>query len=110
MGDISTPAPSWQDIAARKRRQRDAHIPIEWRVDVAKYEGLNSLLHVPQDCGLLSERELKITEQHDAVAIVEKIRDGVFTVEDVITAFCKRAAIIQQVVRGTRLIGSYERC
>lgn len=55
------------------------------------------MLRVPRDCGLLSERELNITEQHDAVAIVEKIRDGVFTVEDVVTAFCKRAAIVQQV-------------
>jgi amidase len=57
-----------------------------------------NVLQVPRECGLLSDRELNITEKYDAVALVEALAAGAFTAEEVAVAFCKRAAIAQQLV------------
>ena len=55
-------------------------------------------MEVPLTCGILSETELKITSDYDATALLEKLRSGVWSVEEVTVAFCKRAAIAQQLV------------
>jgi len=56
------------------------------------------VLDVPRSCGILSEREIKITEDYDAVAIIAGIKAGELSAEEVTVAFCKRAAIAQQLV------------
>jgi len=55
-------------------------------------------MDVPRTCGILSEKELDITENYDATALVEKMAKGEFKSVEVVTAFCKRAAIAQQCV------------
>ena len=99
MGDTAPKEQSWKLIASAKQRQRDARIRPEWMIDPIHYRGRRNVLDVPSTCGVLSSKELKITSDYDAVDIVERMRDGVYTVEEVVTAFCKRAAVAQQVVR-----------
>ncbi len=89
---------SWQEIAAQKQAQRDAVIPPAWRLDVHKYRSRSNLLKVPVECGILSDRQIDITSNYDAVDLLARMRDGIFSVEEVVTAFCARAAIAQQLV------------
>jgi amidase len=49
-------------------------------------------------CGVLNARELEITESSDAVEIIEKLRSKEWSAVEVTTAFCKRAAVAQQLV------------
>lgn len=88
----------WRSIAERKQLKREAAIPQEWRIDSSQYSRLQNVLAVPTTCGLLSSKELAITSDYDAVALVEKLRARRFSAEEVVTAFCKRAAIAQQLV------------
>ena len=90
--------PTWQDICTVKRKNRDNAIPAAWKIP--NLEALTELnvLKVPSDCGILTSEEVSITTEYDAVGIVEAIREKLFTAEAVTTAFCKRAAIAQQLV------------
>ncbi|KAJ0420818.1 amidase signature domain-containing protein [Aspergillus carlsbadensis] len=89
---------SWQEKAAAKRSQCDAAIPAEWRIQPAQLDNPDtSVLDVPRACGILTDREAHITEDFDATALLEKLAGGAFTSLEVTTAFCKRAAIAQQL-------------
>lgn len=89
----------WQDIAARKQRERADRIPFQWKLSPAHIpaESRTNVLSVPRECGLLSEQELNITENHDASALVAALSSGKLKAVDVTTAFCKRAAIAHQL-------------
>lgn len=88
----------WQEIATKKQAERDALLPSKWRLDMSKYQSRNNLLTVPIDCGILSDKQIDITSNYDAVDLIARMRDGTFSVEEVVTAFCARAAIAQQLV------------
>ncbi|RMY68068.1 hypothetical protein D0862_15018 [Hortaea werneckii] len=90
---------TWQDIAARKQRERADRIPSQWKLSPAHIpaESRTNVLSVPRECGLLSEHELNITENHDASALVSALSSGKLKAVDVTTAFCKRAAIAHQL-------------
>lgn len=95
--------PDWQQICARKRAARDDLIPKSWLIpELMKSQGSN-LLEVAMTCGVLTEQEIRITTEYDAVGIVAAIRDNTCTAEEVTTAFCKRAAIAQQLVCTVKL-------
>ncbi|KUI64807.1 hypothetical protein VM1G_01246 [Cytospora mali] len=95
----TTPYKPWQEIAAAKKAERLSRIPEEW---IIQGKGLSTdavdLRPIASLCGVLSDRELEITgETYDATALLAKIADGIYTSVEVVTAFCKRAAIAQQV-------------
>ena len=52
---------------------------------------------IPRTCGIMSSKELEITEKYDATSLAEAVRSKSLTAEEITTAFCKRAAIAQQV-------------
>ncbi|THX86001.1 amidase [Aureobasidium pullulans] len=84
------------DISRAKCEQRDRLIRDEWKISQKLALG-NNVLEVPRTCGVLSEREINITEYNDALDIIERIRQQAYTAEEVALAFCKRAAIAQQL-------------
>lgn len=109
----TTSAEPYTAIAERKQTQRANLIPKEWRIPSATLEeylqpkGTNNnvnvnVIDVPLKCGIPSPRELHITGDFDAVDLLDMLskgpQEGGFSVEEVITAFCKRAAVAQQVV------------
>lgn len=59
---------NWRDECEKKRAKLMASIPNEWRLegDGKKYEGRDNVMDVPKECGILSEKELQITEMDDA--------------------------------------------
>ncbi|KIV86728.1 hypothetical protein PV11_02323 [Exophiala sideris] len=90
-------AKDYRSIAAEKQRQRQSKIPKDWLIDAQKYGEATNLLQVPVTCGILDGVEREITSNYDATALSEKIRQGVWSVEQVTVAFCKRAAIAHQL-------------
>ncbi|KAL2869120.1 putative general amidase [Aspergillus lucknowensis] len=90
----------WQDKAQRKREELASKIPPEWRLSsklLEKANSTDSLLGIPRESGILSDREIIITENSDATGLLERLTSGELTASEVATAFCKRAAIAQQL-------------
>ncbi|KAH8671980.1 general amidase GmdB [Tricladium varicosporioides] len=87
---------TWQAKVAKKQAEIKAAIPPEWLLPATTAPSTN-VLGIPRQCGLLSEKELDITESYDAVELLEKLSSGIFTSAEVTEAFCKRAAIAQQL-------------
>lgn len=98
---MTAPEALWEDIARRKQAQRFAAIPSKWRLrNIPKEDaGLGSqpVLHIPLDGRILSSSELAITELYTAKTVVEALSTKKLSCLAVTTAFCKRAAIAQQV-------------
>ncbi|KAF2157139.1 amidase [Myriangium duriaei CBS 260.36] len=89
--------PSYKAIAARKQAERDARIPSDWRLKTLPPASQTNVLDIPRTCGILTERELQITEIRDATALIKDLQAGLVTSSQVARAFCKRAAIAHQV-------------
>lgn len=87
----------WREIAARKKAEQQARIPQAWLLPDSTDLNQNNILQVPHQCGILTEIELQITEDFDATELVDELANGNLTSEAVATAFCKRAAIAQQL-------------
>ena len=85
-------------IATEKRLQRSNKIPKDWLVPSTTLHDATNLLEVPFTCGILSATECEITSDYDATAVLEKLKSGIWSAEQVTVAFCKRAAIAQQLV------------
>lgn len=97
------------DIAARKREQVNALIPKEWRlddkyipagmrqtaeesvykIDDIKEEYRTPLIEILRQCGILSSRELHITEEYDVEGLLREMANKRLSAEEVATAFCK---------------------
>lgn len=93
----------WRELAAAKRASVSSKIPAEWRLPAATTASLSetsthSVLDVPRLSGLLTPRELELTEAYDATGLVELMSSGAASSVEVVTAFCKRAAIAHQCV------------
>ncbi|KAF4962105.1 hypothetical protein FSARC_9790 [Fusarium sarcochroum] len=57
----------------------------------------SNVTNIPATCGILSHEELVITEDYDAVDLLEAISNRKHTAETVAKAFCKRAIIAHQL-------------
>lgn len=92
---------TWQEKAAAKRAEAAARIPLEWRLPAEFLSqgetGNGNVLDVPAKCGLLNASEIRITETQDATALRDKLVVRELSAVEVTTAFCKRAAIAQQL-------------
>lgn len=92
---------SWQEKAAAKRATAAAKIPVEWRLPAEfltqDETGNANVLDIPAKCGILTPSETKITEIQDATTLRDRIASQELSALEVTTAFCKRAAIAQQL-------------
>lgn len=88
---------SWQEIASEQRKLRDSQIPKDWRLESLPDESVANVMNVPYTCGLMTEKELALTEK-DATDLLEMMAKGELKSYDLTLAFCKRAAIAQQLV------------
>lgn len=95
----------WKELVAKKRADVAKQLPQEWRLPQAILDSVSpdadiSVLDVPSKCGLLTSKELEITEKYDAVDLIAKMAATELSAFEVTLAFCKRAAVAHQVVRG----------
>ncbi|KAJ0414470.1 amidase signature domain-containing protein [Aspergillus carlsbadensis] len=90
--------PTWKATAAAKRESLLALIPPEWRL-ATPLPPPTELPNVtgPEIRRYLSTQEIKITES-SAVDILRKTSSGEWRCEDVVRAFCHRAAVAHQMI------------
>ncbi|RDB26908.1 Acetamidase [Hypsizygus marmoreus] len=88
---------NWQDICATKKRSQLASIPAGWILTTPPPDTRNNVITVPAESGLLTERELEITETTDVDVLLEKLRGAEWSSVEVTRAFYKRAVVAQQV-------------
>ncbi|KAF2209220.1 hypothetical protein CERZMDRAFT_61576 [Cercospora zeae-maydis SCOH1-5] len=90
---------SWRSIAARKQQERASRIPVEWRLQASQISSYGaSVVDAPRQSGLLTTTELKITQDFDAVGLLDELAHARLRSVDVVRAFAKRTAIAQQLV------------
>ncbi|EXJ79411.1 hypothetical protein A1O3_08913 [Capronia epimyces CBS 606.96] len=91
---------SWEETGSNFRAALQAKIPPEWQLSGVSKEAEKprNILPLFHRCGLLTERELEITEIEDATALLAKVHSGSWTALEVVSAFCKRAVMAQQLV------------
>lgn len=90
---------NWEEVAARKQRERFSRIPEEWRLPEDLISSRSSLSNPSNSVpSILSPKEYLITNTHDATSLAAAIRERKLTAEEVAVAYCKRAAIAQQSV------------
>ncbi|KAF2683550.1 amidase [Lentithecium fluviatile CBS 122367] len=87
----------WQLISWQKKDEQFNRIPTDWRLPQLPSEDVTNYLDIPRKCGLLSQKELHITELYDAASLAEAIKTRKLKCIDVARAFCKRAAIAHQL-------------
>ncbi|GAA5864174.1 hypothetical protein JCM3774_001244 [Rhodotorula dairenensis] len=89
---------NWRDLAAQKREQQAQLIPAEWRLkpELVEQAG-DDVTGVAKQSGILSAKELEITELDEVKELAERIAAKTYTAEEVAVAFSKRAAIAQQL-------------
>jgi amidase len=90
---------NYKVLSAKKKAQQESKIPQEWRIDKDNFHDDLNVMSVPETCGVLSDLDIRITTVEDATALAVEIKAGTWSVEQVTTAFCKRAAISHQLVR-----------
>jgi amidase len=98
----------WQARGAEKRARCQSQIPKAWHVPSAIVQSLkhplesskNNLIElgIARRSGLLTEKELNITEAYDVPGLLNALASGDLSSLEVTVAFCKRAAIAQQLV------------
>ncbi|EXJ79376.1 hypothetical protein A1O3_08878 [Capronia epimyces CBS 606.96] len=96
MGSITG---DWRLKAARGKKIQQESIPKQWILAPERLPPTSQLcvIDVPKESGLLSEKELIITES-TATSLVDKMASGTWTAEEVTIAFLKRATLGQQLL------------
>lgn len=97
------PLKSWQTARDEKRAEQLARIPLAWRLSEANRPAADTVdlrAAAAATTGILSARELEITgDGYDATSLAAAIAAGRYTATETVTAFCKRAAVCQQLCR-----------
>ncbi|KAK8131123.1 hypothetical protein PG984_007561 [Apiospora sp. TS-2023a] len=108
MGEINQgQRPSWEVVAKEHATKQLNNIPAAWRLPQDQLDRLSGAgtadegrliqLQAAKQSGLLSERELDISENHTARDLLPKLAARELTSFEVTVAFCKRAALAQQL-------------
>jgi amidase len=90
---------TWQDIAKATQQSILDSIPPQWQLSQSqKDSSVTDKRAIPETCGLLTPKQLEITET-SAVVLLEQLRTRALSSVEVTEAFCIRAAIAHQLVR-----------
>ncbi|PYI21446.1 alpha-glucosidase [Aspergillus violaceofuscus CBS 115571] len=92
----------WRVIVAHKRKQLDSQIPSAWRLTDAFRASLPANGHLlafdpVAKSNILTPEELDLTENYTAGQLLQRLAWGDVSSVAVTTAFCKRAAVAQQL-------------
>lgn len=103
---MASQEPAYVAIAQRKQDALAAAIPSEWRLPAhlipagmlspaesitegPKQYGRVNVMEIPRTCGILTAKELEITENYDVRGLVAAMTGGKLKAEEVIRGFCK---------------------
>ena len=93
-----TTEPIWKALCYAKRKAQQDSIPSEWIIPSYPISAYPDIIDVPEICGLLTSRELLISETTDVDEILAKLRSAEWTAVETTLAFYKRAVIAHQLV------------
>ena len=88
----------WRKRCEDRREEQLRQIPKDWIITLPDSNRLN-VIQFPLECGLLSPREIDITENTDISVLLEKLATAEWSSVEVTTAYYKRAIIAHQLVR-----------
>lgn len=88
---------NWQAISQAAQADLLQAIPPRWRIDAKSYDGLSDVTRVPLTCGILTPRQIEITEL-TATELAGRIRSRTLKATEILEAFGARAAIAHQLV------------
>lgn len=91
--------PPWKEIVRQRRAKQLEQIPTAWRLSDAQKTSSKNVREIIHSCGILSSQELELTDMTDVRPLLKKLATGEVSSLLVTTAFCKRAAIAQQVTK-----------
>ncbi|KAH7553089.1 hypothetical protein BM1_08062 [Bipolaris maydis] len=104
----ATTTSSWESAVAAKQQSCRDKLPKEWLLPSSILQTLQTPLEdhpnrvndmdIPRKSGILTEKELDITEKYNVAQLLSKLKSGEFSALDVTLAFSKRAAIAQQLL------------
>ena len=96
---MSQTSKDWRALcAARKKTQLEA-IPNQWLIHPPSHDPAHpSVLDIPKPCGLLTARELDITDTVNVDTLLDNLRTAQWSSVEVTTAFYKRAIVAHQLV------------
>ncbi|KXJ92494.1 amidase signature domain-containing protein [Microdochium bolleyi] len=109
MVDNSSTKSDWRELVANHQKLQRSRIPQEWHLSKSQIAELTQAsstksggvdlitTKAAQRANLLSAKEIEITESYTATELLSQLADGRLNSVDVTTAFCKRAAIAQQL-------------
>lgn len=88
----------WGQFAKISIDIRDSSIPKQWLLEPGKLpsEKQHAVLNVPADSGILTAEEIKMTDS-DVESLLEAYRARKWTARQVITAFLKKAVMMNQM-------------
>ncbi|RDB19727.1 Acetamidase [Hypsizygus marmoreus] len=89
-------APTWRQLVAEKKLRQEATIPNEWILPSLPPKDQLNITTFPESSGLLSSKEIDITQSHVDV-LLANLANGTWTAVEVTTAFSKRAIIAHQL-------------
>ncbi|KAK2027471.1 amidase [Colletotrichum zoysiae] len=94
---VNMPTP-WEELARRCIEIQQKSIPKDYLLSEDRLPSQDRLniQNVPYESGILTAEELRMTEQ-DSAGLQQRYMSGEWTVRQVVTAFLKRATIIQQL-------------
>lgn len=102
---IMSAEPEFKEISRRKQAELDSRIPQGWRLqaqwvppgmlspeesitNTRQYESVN-VMDIPGQCGLLSTKQIEITEKWDVKGLLAELAAARLSAGDVCEAFCK---------------------
>lgn len=93
----------WQTLVDEKRANLKARIPPSWVLPANITDMVDPMLNTNafkllDSTTVLNPQEKQITEEYTATALIKLMCERKYTSVEVTTAFCKRAAIAQQLV------------
>lgn len=88
----------WKSIVQHKRARQLAAIPASWRLSTPTNSSQTTLETI-HSCGILTPEELQWTEITDIRDLLCRLASREVSSVQLTTAFCKRAAIAQQLTK-----------
>lgn len=104
LASTTNPMESWENVAKQVKARINNAIPASYRIDPALIPSdlSESVLHLPEISGVLTPRELEITDSY-AYELLPKLANRTYTAFEVTEAFCKRATIAHQAVKNSSI-------
>ena len=96
-------AHDWQKIASSAQENLFNSIPTKWRLPQPPGPSLTDVRAVPKTCGLLTPKQLEISEQ-TASELVIQLKNRKLSSVEVTEAFCGRAAVAHQCVTTSNIV------